>query len=128
MPSYSKRSAEKLATCHETLQAVFARVLALGYDHVILEGHRTHERQEELLEQGRTRTSNSKHLESPSRAVDAAPYPIDWHDRERFHLFAGVVIGVGAELGATIRWGGDWDGDGQVRDNGFDDLVHFELV
>jgi hypothetical protein len=26
-----------------------------------------------------------------------------------------------------LRWGGDWDSDTEVNDNGFDDLVHFEL-
>ena len=28
----------------------------------------------------------------------------------------------------VIRWGGNWDSDGVIiRDQGFDDLVHFEL-
>ena len=27
----------------------------------------------------------------------------------------------------TLRWGGDWDMDFQVKDNGFDDFPHFEL-
>jgi hypothetical protein len=27
-----------------------------------------------------------------------------------------------------LRWGGDWDMDTEVKDNKFDDLVHFELV
>jgi len=31
-------------------------------------------------------------------------------------------------MGVDLRWGGDWDGDTEVRDNGFDDLVHFEIV
>ena len=30
--------------------------------------------------------------------------------------------------GVEIRWGGDWDSDTQVKDNKFDDLVHFELI
>jgi len=25
----------------------------------------------------------------PSDAVDVAPYPIDWNDKERFYYFAG---------------------------------------
>jgi peptidoglycan LD-endopeptidase CwlK len=28
----------------------------------------------------------------------------------------------------TLRWGGDWSMDFEVRDNQFDDLVHFEIV
>jgi len=77
---------------------------------------------------------NGKHNKRPSMAVDVVPYPIDWQDRDRFHYFAGYVMGVADMLHAEglinhrLRWGGDWDRDTQVKDNGFDDLVHFELV
>ena len=27
-----------------------------------------------------------------------------------------------------IRWGGDWDSDGEIKDNNFDDLVHIEII
>ncbi len=66
-------------------------------------------------------------------AVDAAPYPIDWSDRERMTLFAGVVQGVAmalydeGKIDHLVRWGGNWDNDTEVADNSFDDLVHFEL-
>jgi len=33
-----------------------------------------------------------------------------------------------ARMGVDLRWGGDWDSDTEVRDNSFDDLVHFEIV
>ncbi len=71
---------------------------------------------------------HGKHNTNPSLAVDAAPYPIDWQDRERFTLFAGFVLCIAASMGVTLRWGGDWDLDWQVRDNSFDDLLHFEIV
>lgn len=33
------------------------------------------------------------------------------------------------KLGIDIRWGGNWDMDGEpVTDQNFQDLVHFELV
>ena len=38
------------------------------------------------------------------------------------------MIGVGASMGVAIRWGGDWDKDNELKDNGFDDLMHFELI
>ena len=60
-------------------------------------------------------------------AVDVAPYPIDWEDRDRFHYFGGYVLGIAKSLGLNIRWGGDWDQDTQTKDNKFDDLVHFEI-
>ena len=70
---------------------------------------------------------NGKHNKSPSVAVDVAPYPIDWKDRDRFHYFGGYVLGIAAMMGLRIRWGGDWDMDTQTKDNKFDDLVHFEI-
>ena len=94
-------------------------------DVTIIEGLRTEARQLELLAQGKSKTKYSKHLEG--KAVDLAPYPIDWKDRERFHYMGGMVRGIGQQLGVTIRWGGDWDSDGEVKDNGFDDLVHVEI-
>jgi hypothetical protein len=41
---------------------------------------------------------------------------------------AGRIIAIGLEEGIVIRWGGDWDRDGSVLDQKFDDLFHFEIV
>ncbi len=97
----------------------------------ILCGHRTKAEQNALFLDGKSQLQypNGKHNSIPSRAVDVAPYPIDWNDRERFSYFAGARgIGVGASPGIAGRWGGDWDKDNKLKDNSFDDLVHFELV
>tara|TARA_Y100000296_G_scaffold48644_1_gene55751 strand:+ start:3390 stop:3692 length:303 start_codon:yes stop_codon:yes gene_type:complete len=94
-------------------------------DVTIIEGLRTKERQEELVSQGKSQTKFSKHIEG--RAVDLAPYPIDWKDRERFHYMGGMVRGIGKQMGVDVRWGGDWDSDGEIKDNKFDDLVHVEI-
>ena len=56
-----------------------------------------------------------------------APYPLDWDDRERFQYFAGFVLGTAKQLNLDIRYGGDWDSDNDLKDNNFDDLVHFEI-
>jgi len=64
----------------------------------------------------------------PSLAVNAAPYPIDWENRERATLFAGYVLGVADEMGIKLRWGGDWNMNFETADNNFDDLWHFELI
>lgn len=128
MNKFSKTSAARLATCHPDLIKVFTRVLELC-DCSILCGHRTEEEQNAAFAEGKSQIQypNGKHNTLPSRAVDAAPYPIDWNDRERFSYFAGLVVGVGASMGVAIRWGGDWDKDNELKDNNFDDLVHFEL-
>lgn len=135
MPRYSTKSRANLATCHEDLQKVFMKVIE-GFDCTIIIGHRTKEEQEEAFRTGHSKAKwgQSPHNKTPSEGVDVAPCPIDWNDRERFHLFAGYVSGIAAEMkrrgeiAKDIRWGGDWDRDTEVNDNTFDDLVHYEVV
>ena len=129
MPKFGKRSKERLATCDERLQRVFNEVINY-VDCSVLEGHRNEERQNQLYEEGKTKVKypNGRHNASPSRACDVVPYPVDWNDRERFHLFAGFVLGIAKSIGITLRWGGDWDRDWTVMDNKFDDFPHFELI
>jgi peptidoglycan L-alanyl-D-glutamate endopeptidase CwlK len=129
MAEFSKRSATFLAECEPDLQLVFNYVIGV-VDCTIITGHRDKYTQNELYRNAGSQLQypDSKHNSLPSRAVDAAPYPIDWQDRERATLFAGFVMGAADVLGVKLRWGGDWDADWQVKDNGFDDLWHFELV
>ena len=128
MPKFGKRSKERLETCDNRLQLVFNEVIRY-VDCSILEGHRSGERQNKLFEEGKTKVKypNGRHNANPSRAVDVAPYPIDWDDRERFHLFAGFVIGIAKAMSIDLRWGGDWNMNFEVDDNQFDDFPHFEL-
>ena len=56
--------------------------------------------------------------------MDVYPYPVDFKDRDRFHYFGGYVKGIAKSQGVKIRWGGDWDGDFETKDNIFDDLCH----
>ena len=126
---WSAVSAARLATCDPRLVAVFDRVLQI-VDCTILCGYRDNTTQNQLFSEGKStlRWPHSKHNQTPSRAIDAAPWPIDWQDRERLSLFAGIALGVADALGLPLRWGGDWDRDFTVTDNNFDDLVHFELM
>lgn len=68
------------------------------------------------------------HNKTPSLAVDVAPWPIDWNDKNRFYHFAGRVQGIAQMFNIKIRWGGDWDSDNDLKDQNFYDLPHFELV
>lgn len=45
-----------------------------------------------------------------------------------FARLAGVVEACAALRGLKVRWGGDWDGDGNLLDQNFHDFPHFELV
>jgi hypothetical protein len=59
-------------------------------------------------------------------AVDVAPYPIDWSDKEEFCYFAGYVMGIASILhyeglmSHRLKWGGHF--------KGFFDGPHFELI
>ena len=129
MYKFSQKSKDRLNTCHEDLQKVFNEVIKY-VDCSVLEGHRDERRQERLFSEGKTKVHYpmGRHNTKPSRAVDITPYPVDWDDRERQTLFAGFVLGLARGMGISLRWGGDWNRNWQVKDNNFDDFPHFELV
>ena len=129
MPSFSEKSETHLATCDHRLQRVFQRVVG-EFDCSIIEGHRNRERQKRMVDEGKSQVlwPDGKHNTFPSLAVDVCPYPVVWDDRERQTLFAGYVLATAKAMGVDLRWGGDWNRDTEVRDNSFDDLVHFEIA
>ena len=95
MPKFGNKSKGKLSTCDKRLQEIFNEVIKY-VDCSVIEGHRSEERQNRLFEEGKTKVTYPKgrHNAFPSLAVDVVPYPVDWEDRERFHLFAGFVLGM----------------------------------
>jgi hypothetical protein len=124
MPKFGRKSRGVLEGLNEDLQELLSE--AIKYvDISLIEGRRSLERQKELKKLGSTKTLDSKHLKG--EAVDLAPYPIDWENRERFIYVAGIIKGIALHLGIPVVWGGDWNGDFDTSDNNFDDLVHFEL-
>jgi len=105
------------------------------YDMTVLCGHRGEAEQNAKLEQGLSRVAfpGSRHNRTPSEAVDVVPWytqtpHIRWDAREDFTYMAGIIMGVAGELGVELVWGGNWDRDQELGDNGFDDLPHFQLV
>lgn len=138
MPRYSKASLAALGECDPRLQKVFLELIK-HFDVKILEGHRTVAEQQKLYAQGRSTSGEivtqidgvnrkGKHNYLPSKAVDIAPWPINWTDTERFVYAAGFIKGIAASMGIQLRWGGDWDQDTEVRDERFRDIGHFEVV
>jgi len=130
MPKFGNASLARLETCHPDLQKVLLKAIEDGPDFTILCGHRGQEEQDRAVAEGKSKTPwpTSKHNTQPSVAVDIAPYPIDWDDRNRFCILAGYVMGVAAAMGVKICWGGDWDRDYSEADERFRDLPHFELM
>jgi len=125
MYKFGKRSRRNLKGVNTKLVNVLNALIKI-MDVTVIEGVRSKERQAELLKKRATKVKYSKHMEG--KAVDIAPYPINWEDRERFHYMGGMVRGIGKQQGVNIRWGGDWDSDGEIKDNNFDDLVHVEII
>lgn len=118
---YSTRSRERLSECDERLQRLFEEVDRRGHECTIITGYRGREAQEQAYHDGMSKAhfGESPHNVSPSRAVDAAPYPIDWKDEPRFVAFATDVQQIAAEMNIRIKWGGDF--------KTIHDLDHFEL-
>ena len=132
MPKFSATSKRRLASCDLRLQYLFNNIIR-EYDCTIIDGHRPKARQDRLFELGRSRARfpNSKHNSKPSMAVDVVPYikgtGVSWDSKQCAH-FAGYVQAVASVLDTKIRWGGDWDGDHNLNDQKFNDMVHFELI
>lgn len=120
MPRLGNKSRKKLETCDKKLQEILETAIEI-MDFSVLCGHRGEEEQNEYYHTGRSKVKypNSKHNKSPSKAVDIAPWPIDWEDKARFHELAGVIKAVAHEKGIKIKWGGDF--------KGFFDGPHYEL-
>ena len=131
MYKYSKRSRERLATCDPRLQEIMNELIKI-MDVSIVCGHRTKKEQDEAYAKGNSKIQypNSNHNALPSDAVDVAPYingGIPWNKAKYFYLMAGAIKAIAQEKCINIRWGGDWDRDGDLDDQEFNDLVHFEL-
>ena len=134
MAAFSETSKARLATCHPDLQLVMNEVIK-HFDCTILCGERGQVEQEEAFKKGNSTKHwpDSKHNRRPQdtlgvRAVDAAPYPLNWSDMDRFRYFAGFVMGVAAQKGIKLRSGLDWDGDTDLKDQNLIDAPHFELT
>jgi len=155
MAEFGTTSRQRLNTTHPLIQELCQRVVAV-FDITIICGHRTKPEQEAayLASASTKRWPSSKHNAIPSEAIDVAPWPLpnDWGDlksmfpqerdkawKERVKFYQMVTafkicwqqlcddfpeIGENFEL----RFGADWDGDNDYRDQTFDDLVHIEIV
>ena len=139
MYAFSAKSEANLTVLDQRMVRVVRRAMSFQVmDFTVLETLRYKERQEELFKAGKSTTMNSKHLDhdhdGDGEAVDLLPYPhnvngVDvWSDKQRFSMLAGLMFAAASIEGVKIRWGGDWDADGNNADSNFHDMPHFELV
>jgi peptidoglycan L-alanyl-D-glutamate endopeptidase CwlK len=130
MPTFSKRSNSKLLTCNPHLQYIARKAIQI-IDFSVIWGYRDEESQNKAYAEGNSnlRFPHSKHNSYPAQAFDFAPYPIDWEDIDRFIYVGGIIRGIAHEVGIRVRWGADWDSDGQLKDERkLRDFGHVELL
>lgn len=131
--TWSSRSQEVYDELHPSLQRLVTRIRDEVTDISLTSGYRDEAEQNELFDLGasKLRYPDSKHNQYPSIAVDLAPYPYPRHEPKLWGALgyiAGSAFRIAAEEGLNIRWGGDWDRDGDLTDQNFDDLFHIELM
>ena len=128
MPHFGAQSMTNLAGCDVRLQRLFNEVVK-HWDCTVTCGFRGEAAQHEAFVTGKSKLDwpNGNHNKMPSYAVDVAPFPVDYNDVNRIRVFAGFVLGVASQMNLNIRWGGDWNQNTEVKDNTFNDLVHFEI-
>lgn len=130
--AWGNSSKAQYDTLHPDLQWLLDTVLEEVADISILKGHRDEAEQNAAYDSGHSklRWPNGNHNKMPSVAVDIQPYPLP-ERREKLWAalayIAGRAIEIGKRRGLNIRWGGDWDQDGDLTDQNFDDLYHLEL-
>lgn len=128
MPTFGAESTRHLNTLHPKLQKVLREAIKHA-DFAITCGFRNQVDQDKAYAEGKSKLKwpHGGHNKQPSRAVDVAPYPIDWNDAEAFTFLAGFIVGIGRTMGIKIIAGIDWDGDGNVREHSFKDRPHLQL-
>lgn len=129
---FGDKSRRVFATLDPRLQRVCYELLNY-VDVSLIFGTRTKEEQDALYAEGKSklRWPQSKHNRSPSLAVDLQPYPYPDNEndlRAALGYIAGLAMRIADEHEVKLRWGGDWNMNGSVVDNGFDDLFHLEIV
>ena len=131
MRKWGTNSKERLNTCTVEVQWLMSMVLQGVADVSVLEGHRNEERQNSLYPVfTKVQWPNGKHNKFPSEAVDFQPYPRPDTEKKlisALSYIAGAAVEIGEKRGLIVRWGGDWDCDGDLTDQNFDDLFHIEV-
>ena len=128
MYKFGKKSKQRLKGVDTKLVNVLNELIKV-MDVTIIEGVRSKEKQQEYFKNGKSKIDGvtKKGMHQLGKAVDLAPYPVDWKNTKRFYYMGGMLRGIAKQLNIKVRWGGDWDSDGKIKDQTFNDLVHIEI-
>ncbi|WP_160005313.1 hypothetical protein [Rhizobium sp. 18055] len=131
---FSTSSLAALSKCHPHLQAI-AQAAIRKVDFKVLDSTRGRDAQERAFNGGfaKVHFGNSAHNYVPAIAFDLFPAPYDWKNEQSFIDLSKVILPLPEQLGLQgvdgqpliLRWGGDWDMNGDIRDGW--DMPHFEL-
>ncbi|HPI82250.1 MAG TPA: M15 family metallopeptidase [Candidatus Paceibacterota bacterium] len=112
---FSKKSLERLETCHKDLQTIAKlAIVSSPIDFGIAEGHRDLATQKKYYDEGKSQidgiTKKGKHNYSPSLAFDYYAWVDGKVSYEMRHLgvIAGVMYAIAEDEGIEIEWGGLW--------------------
>jgi len=131
---FGKASQERLDTVDPLLEEIMSYALSISVvDFGIPRngGKRTAAEQNELFCNKASKCDGvnilSKH--QSGLAVDVVAYVNRGYTyaKEYYYMIYQAVMFAAKKFGVTIRWGGDWDGDLDLKDQSFNDLCHFEL-
>jgi peptidoglycan L-alanyl-D-glutamate endopeptidase CwlK len=120
------------------LVRIVDRALAYGImDFSLIESIRSKEKQNKYFMDGRSKlpwpkgNHNVEHEGELAKALDIVPCingKLSW---KRVHCLtlSGIILAAAVEEGIKLRWGGNWDMDGEpITDQDYQDLVHYEVV
>lgn len=155
MAELGKTSQQRLSSTHPLIQELCQQVVAV-FDITIIWGHRNKAEQDAAFLSGASTKPwpHSTHNTFPSNAVDPAPWPLpegwgdlksktpnlrdlEWKERVKFYQMVTAFKICWQQMcddfpeiadNFDIRFGADWDGDNDYRDQSFDDLVHIEIM
>lgn len=135
MPSFDKRSLANLAKLHPKLQEIFkAAIKECSFEFLITDSQRGKIAQELAYRRGnsKVRFGQSAHNWQPSIAADIYPAPfatkLTKAESDRFVVLQlKVVKPIADRLGIPIRQGIDFNRNGILTDDNWDDLPHVEL-
>lgn len=134
MRVFGDRSKGNLAKVHPLLIKVATIALEKGeQDFTVICGYRDKAGQDEAIRNKTTTVSfpNSAHNQLPSCAIDVIPYPFtSWDDPAMLRgwkKISDAMFAAAKEVGIELRWGGDFNRDGNKTTSDAWDKPHFEL-
>ena len=121
-------SAKRLAAAHPLIQKVMNEARQ-QIAFTVMDSQRGRAAQEAAFKAGNSKAhfGQSAHNWTPAIAVDIAPVPLDWNNRQSFIALSKVILPIAKRLGVPLRWGGDFNMDGDKTTSDSWDLPHYEL-